>query len=224
VRTLVMWDIDGTLLRGGGLAMRSWQAAFVELTGLEWKATPQLGGRTDLDLCAEVFSTHGVTDCTPERFFERYVELVVTNQHLLAEQGWLMPGVREVLAKLGESPEVVQTLVTGNHPVVAAAKVGAFGLADAFDADIGGYGTDDSVRATLVRRCLERASGKYGEQFRAVVVGDTGHDVEAALANGATVVAVATGGVSTDELAAAGAHHVLADLSDVDAAVRAITA
>jgi len=224
MRTLVMWDIDGTLLRGGGLAWRSWQAAFAEVTGLEWKATPQIGGRTDLDLCAEVFHTHGVTDCTPEQFFERYVELVLTDQHLFAEQGWLMPGVREVLAALDDEPDVVQTLVTGNHPLVAAAKVGAFGLADAFDVEVGGYGTDDSVRATLVRRCLERASEKYGEQFRAVVVGDTGHDVDAALANGVTVVAVATGGVSTDELAAAGAHHVLADLSDVDAAVRAITA
>jgi phosphoglycolate phosphatase-like HAD superfamily hydrolase len=217
-----MWDVDYTLLRGGGLAARAWQAAFVELTGVPWRVTPTFGGRTDLDICAEVFDTHGVTDCTPERFFARYVERVHADRHLFAEQGALMPGVRAVLDRLARDPGVVQTLVTGNVPQVAAAKVAAFGLTGVFDAEIGGYGTDDSVRATLVRRSLERAEAKYGERFRAVVVGDTEHDVGAALANGAVAIGVATGGTSMADLVRAGAHAVLPDLSDVDAVVRAL--
>jgi phosphoglycolate phosphatase-like HAD superfamily hydrolase len=223
MRRLIMWDIDYTLLRGGGVAARAWQAAFTELTGVPWRATPSFGGRTDLDICAEVFATHGVTDCTPERFFARYVEEVHISRHLFAEQGALMPGVRAVLDELGNRPDVVQTLVTGNVPQVAAAKVAAFALTGAFDAEIGGYGTDDSVRATLVRRCLERAEAKYGERFRPVVIGDTTHDVSAALANDALAVGVATGSTSMAELVLAGAHAVLPDLSDVDAAVAVIT-
>jgi phosphoglycolate phosphatase len=218
-----MWDIDYTLLRGGGVAATAWKAAFTELTGIPWRETPIFGGRTDTDICAEVFATHGVTDCTPERFFVRYVENVRATQHLFAEHGALMPGVREVLARIGERPDVVQTLVTGNVPEVARAKVAAFELSDAFDAEVGGYGTDDSVRATLVRRSLERAEAKYGEQFRAVVIGDTVNDVTAALANGALAVAVATGSTSADELRGAGADVVLPDLSDVEAAVRALS-
>ena len=50
------------------------------------------------------------------------------------------------------------------------------------------------------------------------------HDVAAALANGALAVGVATGATSMAELMLAGAHAVLADLSDVDATVRALTA
>jgi phosphoglycolate phosphatase len=219
-----MWDIDYTLLRGGGVAARAWQAAFVEVTGVPWRATPNFGGRTDLDICAEVFDTHGVTDCTPERFFARYVERVHVDRHLFADQGALMPGVRAVLARLGDDPGVVQTLVTGNVPQVAAAKIAAFGLSGAFDAEVGGYGTDDSVRSTLVRRSLERAEAKYGERFEPVVVGDTEHDVAAALANDAVAVAVATGRTSAADLARAGAHTVLPDLSDVDAAVRILGA
>jgi phosphoglycolate phosphatase len=218
-----MWDIDYTLLRGGRVAATAWKAAFTELTGVAWRATPTFGGRTDLDICAEVFATHGVTDCTPERFFARYVEEVHGSRHLFAEQGSLLPGVRGVLDALGSRADVVQTLVTGNVPQVAAAKVAAFGLADAFDAEIGGYGTDDSVRATLVRRCLERAEAKYGERFRPVVIGDTTNDVSAALANNALAIGVATGSTSMDTLVLAGAHAVLPDLSDVDAAVAAIT-
>jgi phosphoglycolate phosphatase len=222
VRTLVMWDIDRTLLRTAGVCAQAWQAAFVEVTGLDWRAAPDFGGRTDLDVCAEVFTAHGVTDYAPELFFDRYVARVHLNRHLFAEQGWLMPGVREVVRRLGDRPDVVQTLVTGNVPAVAALKVAAFGLGDAFDAEVGGYGTDDAVRATLVRRSRERAEVKYGERFRPVVVGDTVHDVTAALANGATVVAVATGATSAADLTEAGAHTVLPDMSDVETAIRVI--
>ncbi|GIE91124.1 haloacid dehalogenase [Actinoplanes regularis] len=218
-----MWDIDYTLLRGGGVAARAWKAAFTEVTGVAWRETPIFGGRTDLDICDGVFAAHGVTDCTPERFFARYVEIVETVRHEFAEQGALMPGVREVLQHLGDRPDVVQTLVTGNVPAVAAAKVAAFGLTGSFDAEVGGYGTDDSVRATLVRRSMERARAKYGEPFRPVVIGDTVHDVTAALANDAAAIAVATGATPAAELAAAGAHVVLPDLTDLEAAVRALT-
>jgi phosphoglycolate phosphatase-like HAD superfamily hydrolase len=222
MRRLIMWDIDYTLLRGGGVAMNAWRAAFTELTGRAWHTTPTFGGRTDMDLCAEVFATHGVTDCTPELFFVRYVENVRRTEHLFAEQGELMPGVREVLDLLGDDPQVVQTLVTGNVAEVAVAKVAAFGLAEAFDTEIGGYGADDSVRATLVRRCLERAEAKYGERFTPVVIGDTAHDVTAALANGAFAVAVATGATKMADLVLAGAHAVLPDLSDVDSVLRVL--
>ena len=218
-----MWDVDYTLLRGGGVSARAWKTAFTELTGLAWRETPVFGGRTDMDICAEVFATHGVTNCTPERFFVRYVEHVRATVHEFGTQGELMPGVRRVLARLGDDPNVLQTLVTGNVLEVAAAKVAAFDLAAAFDTEIGGYGTDDSVRATLVRRSLERAEAKYGERFAPVVVGDTVHDVTAALANGALAVGVATGTTSMAELVLAGAHAVLPDLSDVDSAVRILT-
>ncbi|MEU4563700.1 HAD family hydrolase [Actinoplanes sp. NPDC023936] len=224
MKRLVMWDIDYTLLRGGGVAARSWKAAFTEVTGVAWQDTPVFGGRTDLDICAEVFATHGVTDCTPERFFARYIEMVHEVRHEFAEQGALMPGVREVLTRLRGRPEVVQTLVTGNVPEVARAKVAAFGLGDEFDTEVGGYGTDDSVRATLVKRSLERAEAKYGEPFRPVVIGDTVNDVRAALANGAVAVAVATGATTAADLLAAGAHTVLPDLSDPDRAIEALTA
>ena len=51
----------------------------------------------------------------------------------------------------------------------------------------------------------------------------TSRTLEALARCGATACASPPGSVSADDLAAVGAHHVLADLSDVDAAVRAIT-
>lgn len=55
-----------------------------------------------------------------------------------------------------------------------------------------------------------------------VLVGDTPLDVRAGLVGGARVVAVATGLFGVDELVAAGADVVLADLVDVDAFVAAL--
>jgi phosphoglycolate phosphatase-like HAD superfamily hydrolase len=51
---------------------------------------------------------------------------------------------------------------------------------------------------------------------RAVVVGDTPHDIACARAAGARAVAVATGSYSEHELAAAGADVALPDLRDTE--------
>jgi phosphoglycolate phosphatase-like HAD superfamily hydrolase len=56
-----------------------------------------------------------------------------------------------------------------------------------------------------------------------VLVGDTSLDVEAALATGARAVAVASGTFSAADLAAAGAHVVLPDLTDASLLVSAVT-
>jgi phosphoglycolate phosphatase len=223
MRRLVMWDIDRTLLHGGGVAAQAWQKAFTEVTGRPWQAFPIFGGRTDLDICAEVFHVHGITDCTPEAFFARYAAEVHAARHRFAEAGHLLPGVRAVLTALAEAEHVTQTLVTGNIAPVAALKLAAFDLIWAFDEEVGGYGTDDSVRATLVRRSRERAEAKYRTTFDVVVIGDTVNDVSAALANDAVAIGVATGQTGAEELRDAGAHHVLADLSDVDSVVRLLS-
>ena len=221
---LVMWDVDRTLLVGSGAGVRAYAVAFTAVTGVPWQRMAVTAGRTDRDISAEIFAAHGIADCEPhlDTFFARYAEEVHAVRHLIAEQGRLLPGVRAVLTALAGRPDVVQTLVTGNIPAVAAAKVEAFELSWAFDAEVGGYGADDVVRAAIVRRSLERAERKYGPDLEAVVIGDTEHDVTAALANGVTAVGVATGSTSAEDLAAAGAHHVLTDLSDLDETVRVL--
>ncbi|NUT94124.1 MAG: HAD family hydrolase, partial [Saccharothrix sp.] len=53
-------------------------------------------------------------------------------------------------------------------------------------------------------------------------IGDTPHDVDAALHHGALAIGVATGRSSVEELEDAGAHVVLKDLSDTEAVLSAI--
>lgn len=79
---------------------------------------------------------------------------------------------------------------------------------------LGGYGCDSRVRAELVARAIERGRAR-GPVSDVVVVGDTVHDIAAARACSARVCAVATGGDSAEQLAAADA--VFASLAELPA-------
>jgi len=120
---------------------------------------------------------------------------------------------------------VVQSVLTGNVQPIAEVKLAAAGLTDHLDLSIGAYGESHEVRAELVHLARRNATRRYGADFageRTVLVGDTAFDVEAALATGARVVGVATGGTTADELVAAGADAVLPDLADTAATLAAI--
>ena len=117
-------------------------------------------------------------------------------------------------------------MLTGNVRPLAALKLRLAGLGDHLDLDVGAYGDVHEVRAELVTVARDAARQAYGADFSGastVLVGDTPLDVEAALATGARAVAIATGSYSAAELAAAGAHVVLADLTDTARVLAAVT-
>jgi phosphoglycolate phosphatase len=121
--------------------------------------------------------------------------------------------------------QVVQALLTGNIRPLAEVKLGALGLTEHLDLDVGTYGDAHEVRAELVGPARRRAALAYGADFSGeatVIVGDTPLDVEAALATGARAVAVATGYFSVAELTAAGAHAVLPGLADTGRVLAAV--
>jgi phosphoglycolate phosphatase len=217
---LVMWDIDMTLMRANGVAAEAFLETLSAMTGQPATSLVTWGGRTDLDTATELFALHGVAAPDFEDFFARYSAAVELRRELMATRARVLAGAAEALAALSARPGIVQTVVTGNVRPVAELKLGALGIAAGIDFEVGGYGTDDGVRATLVRRSRERAHARYGTFAEVVVVGDTPLDVAGALANGVTAVGVATGGTSATDLKAAGAHHVLDSLADTESVVR----
>jgi phosphoglycolate phosphatase-like HAD superfamily hydrolase len=126
---------------------------------------------------------------------------------------------------LAADGQVIQSLLTGNIPALARLKVSALGLTAHLDLDIGAYGDVSRIRADLVPVARRNAAARYGGDFAGratVLVGDTPSDIEAAAAHGARSVAVASGQFTAQQLAAAGADAVLADLTDTSAVVSAI--
>ncbi|WP_329065794.1 HAD hydrolase-like protein [Streptomyces sp. NBC_01429] len=104
----------------------------------------------------------------------------------------------------------------------ACVKVSAFGLDPLLDLSVGAYGADALQRPDLVAVARERAHRLRGvhHDVPAVLVGDTPRDVEAALAAGSGIIAVASGLHSPEELASAGASEVLTDLTDTTSLLR----
>jgi phosphoglycolate phosphatase-like HAD superfamily hydrolase len=106
----------------------------------------------------------------------------------MAARGRALPGAAAALAAVAAlGPAVVQSVLTGNVPAMARAKLAAFGLGAHLDLDIGAYGDHHEVRAELVHLARGRARAAYGQDFggqATVLVGDTPLDVEAALATG----------------------------------------
>jgi phosphoglycolate phosphatase-like HAD superfamily hydrolase len=126
----------------------------------------------------------------------------------------VLPGVPERLRQLcGDG--FLLGLTTGNIEPAAHVKLGRGELNRFFT--FGGYGSDSPHRGELTKRAIERAGSILGSPVdpgSVLVVGDTPRDVEAARYAGAVSVAVATGHFTRDQLAAAGADHVLATLEE----------
>ncbi|MGH4026110.1 MAG: HAD family hydrolase [Pseudonocardiaceae bacterium] len=219
---LVFWDIDKTLVDIGDVSRKIYAAAFMAVTGLELKRMPNMAGKTDRDLIVTSLRLHEIPE--PESHLADFYHALTTatdaRKDEIKQYGRCLPGAREAIEDLAKTSDLAQSVVTGNIRPIAETKLGVFDLAGAIDFDIGGYGSDDSERATLVRLARQRAQQKYGMTYPAqhtFVIGDTLHDIAGAKANNVRAIGVASGGSTTDELHAASADAVLASLEDTQA-------
>ena len=215
---LVLFDIDGTLVRTGGAGVfafgRAGELAFGIRDGTHGM---NFAGRTDTSLVREFFGRHGIAP-TPthfQQFFERYVFLL---DHYLAEHpGRVCPGVPGWLAALARlDPPPLIGLQTGNLRLGAEIKLRHFGLWDAFVT--GAFGDDHEDRNQLAGVAHARGGKLLGRPLRAgeiLVVGDTPFDIACGRAIGARVLAVATGGASLAELGRCQPDWAVDDLESI---------
>ena len=217
-KTLILWDIDNTLLYTGGAGSRGMTRAFRDLYGVDDAfGRIEFSGRTDTAIFRDCARAHGIDedrlDAEQQRFLDAYVP------HLTAAldecDGRLMPGVAEALDALSaRAGEVVQGLGTGNFRRGGELKLRHYGIDRHFPGLRGGFGEDSESRDAVIGLAIQRLALTNGARPRVVVIGDTPHDVAAARANGAFALAVATGKDSAADLLAGGADVAVEDLSD----------
>ena len=218
---LVLWDIDGTLVRTAGHGRFAFEEAFRAVIGRDPEPV-EYAGRTDRQIAQAMLG--GRSGDTP-RILEELAAALELRKEAMAVEGYAYPGVPEVLEALHLRDDVINSLLTGNIQANAVVKVSAFGLERWLDFEVGAYGSDPhEERSDLVAVARERAAAKYGEATAVVLVGDTPLDVLAAQQAGARAVAVATGFADPEALRASGPDAFLDDLTDTAAAVAAITA
>jgi len=225
--TLLLFDIDGTLIQTGGAGSRGMTRAFESVFQVPSAFRGILmPGRTDPRILADALARAGINASAAaiQRFRERYTLFLVEELGQSSTKGArVMPGVRELLEALGPRPEVFLALLTGNYSEAARVKLEHFGLWEYFRC--GAFGEDADERSDLVAVAAGRArSAGWGGRAPGdvLVVGDTPLDVACALAAGARPIAIATGGYDAGALRASGAEVVFEDLSDTEAFLRLV--
>ena len=215
--TVLLFDVDGTLITTGGVGRRALNRAFREAYGREDACAHfSFDGMTDRAIARSGLSAIGV-EVTSERIdalLSDYVRFLREEIARGDRQGYIVhAGIPEALAAASTRNTIALGLGTGNLKEGAIAKLEPVGLHDRFT--FGGFGCDAEDRAALIRRGAERGAEKLGRPLdacRVVIIGDTPKDVDAARAMGAQCIGVGTGGFTAEALADHGATWAFPDL------------
>jgi phosphoglycolate phosphatase len=216
--TLLLFDIDGTLLRAENAAHLAIDRSFQDIFGND-RATKDISffGRTD----PELFQDAAVKILGRRMDNEEYTALVKLYLTFLPEElerctFHLMPGVEELLLELSAREEVLLGLQTGNLEPSAYMKLKRGNIDHFFH--FGGFGSDSGERTELVRKAIQRSRKHNGGNIpgeNIFVIGDSPHDIVAGKNCGVNTIAVGTGKGDKATLLASGPTLMLADLNDI---------
>ena len=196
-----LFDIDGTLLRSRDrVHFESFASSVHRVTGLEITlAGILLHGSTDTAILREAWRQAGIPVAVLEARMEAILEAM---RNTVAERRHefdliRMPGVEQTLDHLARRGALLG-VATGNLEMIGWIKVEQAGLRQWFR--FGGFSDHFPVRSELIGAAADKARELVGRSASICVVGDTPRDIEAARANFLSVIAVATGKYSFDEL------------------------
>lgn len=218
---LILWDVDGTLLRAGDIGAAVFDDAIEAVLGLRPPERIRMSGKTDPLIVQEYLAMLEVEETA--ELMEAVLAALEQGLARAAAEGVLhasgaaCPGADDVLSGLTAIPGVIQTLLTGNLFANAVVKVSAYGLDKWLDLEVGAYGSDSLDRNQLVPIALHRLGEVRGIRVapsQTWVVGDTPRDLACARAAGARCLLVATGRYTFEELAGLGADAVRRDLTN----------
>jgi phosphoglycolate phosphatase-like HAD superfamily hydrolase len=215
---LVLFDIDGTLIRTGGAGVRAFARTFASEFNLP-HATQKVSfaGRTDVSLIREIFVANQIEPSQENfaRFFDRYPFWLDHFLHQL--DGGPCEGIHEFIANLERHQEKpFFGLLTGNIRIGAELKLRRYNLWKHFVT--GAFADDHEQRNCIAGIAYERGNQLAGRKLRGeevIVIGDTPHDIECGKSIGAKVLAVATGGAKLDELTAHKPTWAVQDLTRI---------
>ncbi len=214
---LVLFDIDGTLLRTKGLGRAATKAAMLEIFGTCGTLEAyHFSGKTDWGTLVELLLHEGfkedfIAECIPT-FEEAIGRAMAAVLHEFEIE--IMPGAHEVVAELRAREDMLLGILTGNVAVTANLKLRAAGFDPAWF-PITAYGSEAPDRNHLPTRALERACDYLGHPLppqQVTIIGDTEYDIACARTLGARAVAVTTGFTPRDTLAALQPDVLLDDL------------
>ena len=221
--TLLLFDIDGTLLLTRGASAHAMRAAGARVFGETFTFDGiSFSGRLDPSIFAEAAARNAVDAEADhhDRFRETYLRELEAALSADTWQPHALPGVHELLGELrgrvARGEPITLGLLSGNYRAAAPKKLQSVGI-DPDWFSLTAFGDDAATRPDLVALALDRYEAMAGAPLaprRAIVLGDTPHDIDCARAHGCVAFAIATGRYTLDQLVEAGADIAVADLRD----------
>ena len=222
--TLILFDIDGTLVSTGLAGGDAMGRAFEEIHGVaDAFAGIEMSGKTDPAILREAWEAAAIDPAQRDlkAFYDCYVGHLKDTLSESDRPRHLKPGLPGLLDAIAAKENVVLGLLTGNVVTGAQLKLESFGILHYFR--IGAYGSDNEDRKALVPVAQLRARQycvTYIAAERTFVIGDTPRDIDCARAHGVQAVAVATGNYSLEALQAHEPDRCFADLGDQQAVLQ----
>lgn len=221
--TVLLFDVDGTLVTTCGAGRRAVERAFELRHGTKEVLAFSFGGMTDkaivrngLLALGRPFASEAELLAEMDATLTFYLEVLtdeVTHTRIRIHDG-----MERAMDAAEARPHVALGLGTGNIRKGAEIKLGSVGIYHRFS--FGGFGDDSIDRPTLLMAGARRGADQLGvpiEDCRIVVIGDTPKDVAGAKAIGADSIAVATGMHGVAELQACEPTAAFATLADAGA-------
>lgn len=227
---VVLFDIDGTLLRTDGAGRRSMEHALFTVFGAHGDPEYRYDGKTDRQITREQMRWAGVSDDIIDArmldVFALYAERLEQELASGTEQAVLLQGIPPLLERLGGHEQVTLGLLTGNIEAGARQKIRAVQLAwEQFL--VNAFGSDHEQRPMLPAVAQQRAQQLLGRDVpgeRMVIIGDTPADIHCGRSLSVRAIGVATGRYSVQDLQAHNPADVFETLADTDAVVESILA
>ncbi|HYO96862.1 MAG TPA: HAD family hydrolase [Polyangiaceae bacterium] len=222
--TVLLFDIDGTLVSTGGAGRRAIARAFAMVHTRPDAVTFRLDGMTDRLIVRRGLDAIGVepTAAAIDEVLSAYLSILSDEIRQVPEASYVVhPGIREAIVA-AQTRGAAVGLGTGNVREGARVKLERAALYQHFG--FGGFGCDAEVRLDLIRLGAERGAQALGlplSACRVVIIGDTPHDVSAAQGIGAECLGVGTGYYSAKQLLECGATFAFDDLKS-DGAIDAL--
>ncbi|HXT22006.1 MAG TPA: HAD family hydrolase, partial [Thermoanaerobaculia bacterium] len=221
---LLLFDIDGTLLRCGPQVRVLFAEALREVFGTAGDLDGyDFSGKTDPLIVRELMTAAGFTAAEVRERLPAMRDAYASRIESRLGPVEVIAGAAEALAALAGRSDVVVGLLTGNWRRGAGAKLRRGGLDAHFTfgldgpCSFGAFGDDGEDRACLPPLALARAREATGHPFTpadALIIGDSVEDVRCALACDVPLLAVSSGWTSAERLRAAGATDVVTRLDE----------
>jgi phosphoglycolate phosphatase len=218
--SLVLFDIDGTLVRGAGLHhKRSLIEGIQRATGVSTTLDGvPTAGMLDRDLIVSMLRAIGQSE---RRIRVNLRKIMAECQACYMEncevdlRRNVCPGVPEFVSQL-HVRRAILGVVSGNLSQIGWKKLECAGLREYFS--IGAFAEEGTTRTRLAQVAARRAikQGLLPTNCRVSLVGDHVNDIEAARKNGFQAVAVATGVTPLEELRTSKPDILVRDLTELD--------